>query len=46
MDIQKIITDVVAKLTSNPDLIKGFLRDLQHDLVDVAKACNSHRQGV
>ena len=25
MDIQKIISDVVAKLTSNPDLIKGFL---------------------
>ena len=25
MDIQKIITDVVAKLTSNPDLIKSFL---------------------
>ena len=25
MDIQKIITDVVAKLTSNPDLIKRFL---------------------
>ena len=25
MDIQKIIADVVAKLTSNPDLIKGFL---------------------
>jgi len=25
MDIQKIINDVVAKLTSNPELIKGFL---------------------
>ena len=25
MDIQKIIADVVAKLTSNPDLIKSFL---------------------
>ena len=25
MDIQKIITDVVAKLTGNPDLIKSFL---------------------
>ena len=25
MDIQKIIGDVVAKLTSNPDLIKSFL---------------------
>ena len=25
MDIQKIISDVVAKLTSNPDLIKSFL---------------------
>lgn len=25
MDIQKIINDVVAKLTGNPDLIKGFL---------------------
>ena len=25
MDIQKIIADVVAKLTGNPDLIKSFL---------------------
>ncbi len=25
MDIQKIITDVVAKLAGNPDLIKSFL---------------------
>ena len=25
MDIQKIITDVVSKLTGNPDLIKSFL---------------------
>ena len=25
MDIQKIIADVVARLTSNPDLIKSFL---------------------
>ena len=25
MDIQKIINDVVAKLTGNPDLIKSFL---------------------
>ena len=25
MDIQKIISDVVARLTSNPDLIKSFL---------------------
>ena len=25
MDIQKIIADVVAKLTSNPDLIKSFI---------------------
>ena len=25
MDIQKIISDVVAKLTGNPDLIKSFL---------------------
>ena len=25
MDIQKIISDVVAKLKSNPDLIKDFL---------------------
>lgn len=25
MDIQKIITDVVSKLTGNPDLIKNFL---------------------
>ena len=25
MDIQKIIGDVVAKLTSNPELIKSFL---------------------
>ncbi len=25
MDIQKIIADVVAKLTANPDLIKQFL---------------------
>ncbi len=25
MDIQKIIADVVAKLTSNPDLIKRFI---------------------
>ncbi len=25
MDIQKIIADVVAKLTANPDLIKSFL---------------------
>jgi len=25
MDIQKIIGEVVAKLTSNPDLIKSFL---------------------
>ena len=25
MDIQKIISDVVAKLTSNPDLVKAFL---------------------
>ena len=25
MDIQKIISDVVAKLTGNPDLIKKFL---------------------
>ena len=25
MDIQKIITDVVAKLAGNPDLIKRFL---------------------
>ncbi len=25
MDIQKIIGDVVAKLTGNPDLIKSFL---------------------
>ena len=25
MDIQKIIADVVTKLTSNPDLIKSFL---------------------
>ena len=25
MDIQKIVADVVAKLTSNPDLIKSFL---------------------
>ena len=25
MDIQKIINDVVAKLTGNPDLIKQFL---------------------
>ena len=25
MDIQKIISDVVAKLTGNPDLIKQFL---------------------
>ena len=27
MDIQKIISDVVAKLTGNPELIKGFLGD-------------------
>ena len=27
MDIQKIINDVVAKLTGNPDLIKSFLAD-------------------
>ena len=27
MDIQKIISDVVAKLTGNPDLIKSFLAD-------------------
>lgn len=27
MDIQKIISDVVAKLTGNPDLIKQFLGD-------------------
>lgn len=27
MDIQKIINDVVAKLTGNPELIKGFLAD-------------------
>ena len=27
MDIQKIISDVVAKLTGNPELIKGFLSD-------------------
>ena len=25
MDIQKIISDVVAKLMSNPDLVKAFL---------------------
>jgi len=25
MDIQKIISDVVARLTGNPDLIKSFL---------------------
>ena len=25
MDIQKIIADVVARLTSNPDLIKSFI---------------------
>ena len=25
MDIQKIISDVVAKLTSNPELVKAFL---------------------
>lgn len=25
MDIQKIISDVVAKLTSNPELVKSFL---------------------
>lgn len=25
MDIQKIISDVIARLTSNPDLIKSFL---------------------
>lgn len=25
MDIQKIIADVVAKLTSNPELVKSFL---------------------
>ncbi|MBR1821832.1 MAG: hypothetical protein IJ769_09435 [Clostridia bacterium] len=25
MDIQKIISDVVAKLTGNPELIKSFL---------------------
>ena len=25
MDIQKIITDVVAKLQANPDLVKKFL---------------------
>ena len=25
MDIQKIIADVVAKLTANPDLVKAFL---------------------
>ena len=25
MDIQKIITDVVAKLKANPDLVKQFL---------------------
>ena len=25
MDIQKTIADVVAKLTSNPDLIKSFI---------------------
>lgn len=25
MDIQKIITDVVAKLAANPDLVKRFL---------------------
>jgi len=25
MDIQKIIADVVARLTSNPDLIKNFI---------------------
>lgn len=27
MDIQKIISDVVAKLTGNPELIKSFLSD-------------------
>ena len=27
MDIQKIISDVVAKLTGNPELIKNFLSD-------------------
>jgi len=27
MDIQKIIADVVAKLTGNPDLIKSFLNN-------------------
>ena len=27
MDIQKIINDVVAKLTANPELIKKFLAD-------------------
>ena len=27
MDIQKIISDVIARLTSNPDLIKSFLSD-------------------
>ena len=25
MDIQKIIADVVARLTSNPDLVKSFI---------------------
>jgi len=27
MDIQKIITDVIAKLKSNPDLVKQFMAD-------------------
>ena len=27
MDIQKIIADVVARLTGNPELIKSFLGD-------------------
>ena len=27
MDIQKIIADVVAKLTGNPDLIRSFLNN-------------------